>query len=182
MLKTEKPVNGKELTKNENFLHRARRMSNLSATLSKMLDEKSMTAAELSRITGIDDATISRWKNGKQTSIPSNDLHAIAKAITSDPTEQARLTLARMQDLCKGPGAQFIDIQIKQRSQVREESGKHESWPPMTPKFERCLRILANYSDQTEVRDIVVGLADILEPATPTRPKRRPVLEKSEKN
>lgn len=162
-------------------------MSNLSATLSKMLEEKQMTSAELSRITGIDDATISRWKNGQQLSMPSNDLHAIAKAITSDPSEQARLTLARMLDLCRGPGAQFIDIQIRKKGELREQTASYDvGWPPMTPRFERAMRILAQASDQTEVRDIVVGLADILEPPpkppTKTTSRKRRVLDPEEEN
>lgn len=147
-----------------------------------------MTAAELSRVTGIDQATISRWKNGAQLSIPSDDLHIVAKAITGDPAEQARLTLAHMLDICQGPGADQIDIQIRKTGLRESVAKKYEpGWPPMTPKFERALRVLATYADQTEVRDIVQSLADILEPepepkSTPPT-KRRPIrLGKEEKN
>jgi hypothetical protein len=152
--------------KNEKLLLPTFPMSYLSACLSQLMTQYGLKGADITRATGLDSATISRWLTGTQVSIRDEDIEKVAKAVSKKPEEQAMLIAARMKDVCKGPGSNLIEIRIGSRSVLREEA---QSWgrPPLPEKYEHAFRILAENMNDPDVRDLVLSVAGLLDRADP---------------
>lgn len=137
-------------------------MSNLAEAIQRLMEKNEVRfAVELARRTGIEEATISRWRNGIQISISDEDLEKLARAITSDPKQQAELVAARMRDVCHGPGAELVSVQIEERT-LREEPQPYGQ-KKLPPKGRDTFNTLADeYISDGDLRDVLDGLANII--------------------
>jgi transcriptional regulator with XRE-family HTH domain len=137
-------------------------MSQLQKALVSLMERKRVNAAELSRITDVDRATISRWVNGSQLRMSDESLERIARALTDNPVEQAELIAARMLDIRTGPGSDLIAVTIA-KSAVKPRLSN--DWTAELPvKIEKAFRTIAAHIDQQEVRDLLLAIEELLEP------------------
>lgn len=136
-------------------------MSYLSHALNELMTEAGIRNVELSRKTKIDQPTISRWRRGEQVSINDEHLQAIAKALTPDPRKQAKLVVARMRDVCYGPGAELVEIRLAGQT-LREEPIHYGTKLP--PQLERAFEIIrGNVNHDDDLRDILIALANLFD-------------------
>lgn len=96
-------------------------MSNIAVAIDKLINEcePPMTGAELARASGIQEAQISRIRNGRQIWMNPDDMTKIALTLCKGDLKSkrlkkihARLLHARMLDECTGPGADLITITL----------------------------------------------------------------------
>ena len=75
-------------------------MSNLANAIQRLMDKNGIRfAVEVAKKSGIEEATISRWRNGIQTSISDEDLEKLARSLSNDSKDHAELIVARMRDV-----------------------------------------------------------------------------------
>jgi len=141
-------------------------MSNFGAKLADLLERSRLSAADLSRLTKISEAQISKWINGKQTYVSAGDLEALCLALTTDIHEQAELIRAHLLDeRPETKAGKLIDVRI-----LTEAGGRalHLDTPiyrvPLSPKLQRAFDVLMEESvADADVRDTVLGIASILD-------------------
>lgn len=139
-------------------------MSNLSKTITKILEERGMKPADLARVSGIAESKLSRWLNGVQKFIDDDDLEKIANAIGGSKRQQAELVVARLRDLLSGPGSELVRVSIlgETEQHLREASLPYRAKLP--PKWEKVLNILAEHiPDDSDLRSVLEGLANMYE-------------------
>jgi len=141
-------------------------MSYLSNALEELLDLRAMTAMKLAEITGIDGATISRWRSGSQISVSDADIEKLCGALAEDDQERAKLIAARMMDVRRGPGAELIVVRIKDQV-MREDPVPYGTKLP--PAQEEAFKLLRQNMADTDVRKIVMGTAELLARAKPKK-------------
>lgn len=142
-------------------------MSFLATALTDLMARRGMKNVELANKTGIDPATITRWKNGEQVSITDEDLVKVAEALSDEPREQAEVVAARMKDVCLGPGSQLIELHISGSPEMRNSAGPYIV--PLPPKVERAFEILREaVTKDKATRDTLIGLANILSKGDPS--------------
>lgn len=136
-------------------------MSYLSACISQQMKRHGLKAVDVATSTGIDKGNLSRILNDSQKSIRDEDLTRIAKAISNDPQEHAELVAARMKDACTGSGADLIEIRINDRTVLRDAPAYGVT--PLSEKNENALRIIRENMDDTDVREVILGIAGLLD-------------------
>src|ERR1700690_2012456 len=93
-------------------------MSYISNAIEELLVKNKLTAAGLSRASGMTEAQISRYRNGKKTWVSSEDLIRIARGFCPPPNADlmpeihAFLLYACLRDVYVGPGADYISIAL----------------------------------------------------------------------
>ena len=87
-------------------------MSYLANAIDELSNENNKNGAEIARISGLNPAQISRWKNAEQMSIKPDCLNKLARAFSPSPEVHARLLSAHLRDQCSGPGANYISIKL----------------------------------------------------------------------
>jgi DNA-binding Xre family transcriptional regulator len=143
-------------------------MSYLATVLSDLMISKGLRNVDLATKAGIDPATITRWRSGEQISISDEDLEKVATVISDDPREQAELIVARMKDVCIGPGSEFINIDISGGAPMalKESEGSYNVKLP--PKVERAFRILRSHvMENKPLRDIIISMANMFQRGDP---------------
>lgn len=143
-------------------------MSYFAAKLAGLLESKKMRASELSRISDINDALISRWINGQQKFVSNGDLAALCASISSDPRDRAELIRAHLLDEMAGPGSELIEIHIKGQSAQELKDDRILYRAGALPlKLMRAFEILAREAiTDADVRAVILGLANVVEPAS----------------
>ena len=126
--------------------------------LDKLIEEfKIGSAAEISRRSKVDAATLSRVRNGQQSFSPE-DLDAVAKSISSSRNVHARLLYAHLQDQLRSPGGDLISIKIR-------GGGSKPSKPETTklpPRLARNIEIISkNLINNPGLRRSIEGLASL---------------------
>jgi transcriptional regulator with XRE-family HTH domain len=149
-------------------------MSYLATEMARILREREMKPIELSKSSGVTQSQISRLLNGQQVSIADEDFESISTVLGRDPKEQATLLAARMRDVCRGPAADRIKIQISGEDLIRETPPPYGIKFP--PALEQAFAIIHSWVlEDDDVRDIIVGLANLKrtgDPATGKKLKR----------
>lgn len=130
-------------------------MSKFGTTLKALMEQNHRSAAELSRITGINQSSFSRWIKGDQGSIALADFERVAPAVSSAPEQQAQLLRALLLDNCSGPGSDLLEITIR-----NAPAELHDI--PMPTGLKDALAALGDWAkDDDEVRQVVTHLANI---------------------
>jgi hypothetical protein len=128
--------------------------SEFGLRLRGLIKEKHKLASHVAKDAAQSPSVLSRLMSGEQKTISPTVYEAIVKAVTHDPREQADLLRAYLRDCCLGPGAELIDIRVKDA---------HNGKSKLPRSVEHSLTILrALCEDQTEVAALVVALADTL--------------------
>jgi transcriptional regulator with XRE-family HTH domain len=142
-------------------------MSNLANAIDQLLNEHGRTAADLSRLTGITPAQISRWINGDQISIKPDCLKRLADGFSNSLETHARLLFATLQDCRTGPGSKYVLLKLNlSRDMTESEHGHKINLPPAD---QRDLDIIANrISHNRDVRDLIRAVADLCRRNAPT--------------
>lgn len=137
-------------------------MSYFGAKLEELLERNKLTAAELSRASGLKDGLISRWITGSQDFVSHEALEAITAVISKKPAEQAELIKAHLLDECVGQGASLIEINILGHAgQVKEASTPYSVVPSL--RIQRALEIMARESvTDADVRNLILSTGDLL--------------------
>ena len=150
-------------------------MSHLANALSELLIEYNMTAADLSRASGIRDAQISRLRNGIQVWISGDGLMRLARGFCPASDVQAgkahaKLLYARLHDECTGCGAKFISIKLDIDSELKDSPPAANGHKPvLPPKLQRHLEVLENHvAENRHVRDMVGILANFCQCGAPS--------------
>lgn len=135
-------------------------MSYLAAALTKLMDARGLKNVELANTTGIDQATISRWRNGLQKSITDEDLSKLSHALAQDRREQAEILAARMKDVGVGPGSEFIQVLVAGEAITETGTATEKK---LSPQMERSFEILRRHVDDVDLRNIILHLATAFE-------------------
>jgi DNA-binding Xre family transcriptional regulator len=151
-------------------------MSHFAVALEQLLKENQMTAAGLSRASGLTEAGISRLKSGLQTWVNARDLEKIAQSFTASkgeplPKIHARLLLARLQDECFGPGAGLVTIALASDPKPPALNGNASAATPvLPPKLQQHLDVIsAHIAENRHVRDLVESIANLCLDRSPNR-------------
>jgi transcriptional regulator with XRE-family HTH domain len=139
-------------------------MSNFGSKLAELLERNNLRAAQLSRVTNINDALISRWINGRQTFINRKDLANICNVISQAPKEQAELILAHLLDeRGTGPGSQLVKISIDGSAPAAEPVPQYSTVLPL--KIHRALTLIGTESlTDPDIRSLIMSVAKLCEP------------------
>lgn len=139
-------------------------MSYFSKELESIMQEKKISsAAELSRISGVDQATLSRVRYGEQQ-ISHSDLDALAKAIDGSAQIHARMLRARLSEDLRPPGGDLIDIDIRGNVPPLKESRGPDYVVALPAPLEKAMRSIAsNVVGDQALKEIVIGLGKICE-------------------
>jgi transcriptional regulator with XRE-family HTH domain len=139
-------------------------MSNFGAKLSELLERKKLSQAEISRVTGLSEALISKWTNGQQKFVSNDDLAKLCAYISTNPKEQAELIRAHLYDEMPAPGSELIDIRIKGLgSYFKDAAPSYRTALPLN--LQRALDILGQEAlTDSDVRAVILGLAGIVTP------------------
>jgi transcriptional regulator with XRE-family HTH domain len=138
-------------------------MSYFATELEALIIEKKINSgAELSKISGVDQATLSRVRSGTQQ-ISHQDLDKIAHTFGPSSAIHARLLAARLREELRPPGGGLIEIDVRDSEQpkIREQANSYGT--KLTPKLQRIFGILAKHVEETELRNILTNLANLYE-------------------
>jgi len=127
-------------------------MSYFQDALERQMTATGINQVELSRATGISQPQISKWLRGGQTSLSEDQMTVIANALSKDPSVQAALVAAHLQDEKFGPGSELIAI-------------SQQGGAPELPKTdgEKAIHYLSQLRiHQPEVNDLIITLAGCL--------------------
>lgn len=149
------------------FSHNANRMSFFSVKLNALMVRKNLSAADLGRLTNIDDAKISRWLNDKQRHVDPADLERLAASLGQNKADQAQLLVSHLQDMCVGPGADLVQIQIGEAPAYITE--RHEI--PLPPRLETAFAVLRANIEDPDLQQILVSLANLFNKPSPQSSK-----------
>jgi len=140
-------------------------MSNFGAKLAELLARNKMRAAELARITNLNDSLVSKWINGQQVFVSNSDLAKITGAISALPKEQAELIKAHLMDEMSGPGSEMIEIRIKGQVSLAQKESATPYVTPLPLKIQRALEILGREAvTDADVRGILISMAHLVDP------------------
>ena len=143
-------------------------MSYISNAIEELLVKNKLTAAGLSRASGMTEAQISRYRNGKQTWVSSEDLIRIARGFCPPPNADlmpeihAFLLYACLRDVYVGPGADYISIALAADHAV---PGLGEmtrpAMPILPPRDQQNLDVIAiNIPKDRNIRDLTESVAN----------------------
>lgn len=128
-----------------------------------------MSAAGLSRVSGINEASISRFRNGEQVRVSSEDLVRIASGFCPSPNAvsmaetHAYLLRARLQDECVGPGAKLISIVVTSGTRTSAScEAAQVPRPVLPPRDQQNLDLITSHITKSHlVRDFVQSVANL---------------------
>lgn len=138
-------------------------MSQFAAELETVKVERQINAAEICRITGVEQAVLSRVKNGAQN-ITFDELERVCLAFAIAPVYQARLLRARLLDECHRPGGKLLSIEIKGEpgtAELRETAPGYTASLP--PAHARAIQKIVNHMPKdARLRNVVLFMAERL--------------------
>jgi transcriptional regulator with XRE-family HTH domain len=88
-------------------------MSYLSIALQRQTERHRLNQSELARGCGLSKSYISRLFNGESHELSDQNFIAILKIFSADQLAQAELVAARCMDARVGPGADLVEIKVK---------------------------------------------------------------------
>ena len=137
-------------------------MSNFGSKLAEILERNKMRASELSRASKITEALISRWINGQQIFVSTDDLATITSTLNKSSADQAALIRAHLLDeMGVAPGCQLIDISVRNSPGMNETTPNYRVSLPL--RLQRAFDVLERESvTDADVRSVIVGLANTL--------------------
>jgi transcriptional regulator with XRE-family HTH domain len=148
-----------------NFLYSEQEMSNFGAKLAETLEQNKLSQAELSRLTDISEALISKWMNGQQTFVSTEDLGKLCVHITSKPKERAELVRAHLYDEMPDKGAELLNVSISGTISYLKETAPARA--PLPLNLQRAFKILQREAlHDADVRAVILGLTKIVAPET----------------
>lgn len=131
-------------------------MSNFSEELEKQMATKPASQVEAAELSGISQSQISKWLRSEQTSISSDQITALAKALSDDPVKHANLVKAHLLDEKFGAGSELVRIEIDSPAEWKDK-------PRPRSKGERAMNYLAEQRViSRDVNDLVIDLAKCL--------------------
>ena len=143
-------------------------MSHISNAIEALLVKNNMSAAGLSRVSGINEAQISRLRTGEQICVNPNDLVRIARGCY--PTANAdfiaevhaQLLCAHLQDERVGPGAKYISIVVTPgASTVGSCEAAQAPRPVLPPRDQQNIDVITSHITKSHlVRDLVQSVAN----------------------
>lgn len=95
-------------------------MSYFSTALKRIAERNALKQADLVRESGLTRSHVSRLFTGDQKLVYDSDFAAILRVFKHDPRDQAELIAARCMDVRNGPGAELVEITVKDRAERRE--------------------------------------------------------------
>ena len=134
-------------------------MSYFASEMTRLMDIRKMSPADVFRVTGIAESTLSRWLNDKQKRCSPADLERLCHCLGRNTREQAGLIRARLLDQCYGPGAELIHIQVGREPMLMMESHR----PPLPPKIEAAFGTLRQNFEDPDLQLILIGLAELFQ-------------------
>lgn len=131
-------------------------MSNLADEINRQIDAKSLTQMEVAERAGISQSQISKWTRGEQTSLDSEQLAALAKALSTDVEDHAALVKAHLLDEKFGPGAELVEVALIHASALKDK-------PKPRSKGERAMVWLSQERLRNpELNEMLIDLARLL--------------------
>lgn len=135
-------------------------MSYFGTQLDELLKRKKMKAADLARLSGVGEPTISRYRRGEQIWVDPGDLARLSRTISDRPHEQAELIRARLLDENQGPGSELVRIEIS-GSELKESP--HSYGIRLANDLEQAITVIReNIIKDQNVREIVLALGNLL--------------------
>ncbi len=95
-------------------------MSYFSTALKRIAERNALKQADLVRESGLTRSHVSRLFTGDQKLVYDSDFAAILRVFQRQPHDQAELIAARCMDVRNGPGAELVEITVKDRAERRE--------------------------------------------------------------
>lgn len=97
-------------------------MSYLSIALQRQTERHRLNQSEVARGCGMSKSYISRLFSGEAHELSDQNFTAILKVFSADSQAQAELVAARCMDARVGPGADLVDIRVKDagKAEMRE--------------------------------------------------------------
>lgn len=92
-------------------------MSYFSTALKRVAERNAIKQADIVRRSGLTRSHVSRLFTGNQSTVHDADMAAILRVFGGNPQEQAELIAARCKDVRTGPGAELVDITVRNRNQ-----------------------------------------------------------------
>jgi transcriptional regulator with XRE-family HTH domain len=136
-------------------------MSYFGNALQELLNRKKMKAVRLAELSRVGQPTISRLINGDQLSPSPEDFENIARALTSEPEEQAELLRAHLLDERRGPGSELINITVV-GFEARESAVQYDVKLP-EPLERAFIALRAKVVLDKDWRDTIEGLGNLAE-------------------
>lgn len=105
---------------------------------------------------GMSQGQISYWRNGRQTSIGSEQMQALQAALSSDPLDHAALIRAHLRDENFGLATELVRVEVDTPAEVKDR-------PRPKTKGEKALHFLGEQRMiSRDVNDLVIDLARCL--------------------
>lgn len=131
-------------------------MGRLSIELERLLADKGWSQKALSEASGVDPAVINRTMRSRST-ISDENYRAIVIALTADPMEQAVCQVARLQDLCRGPGEELVEVRTKVPNSLLAPPRQRKTKQVMLERAESYLHHAAR--QKSDVSELIIDLA-----------------------
>ena len=100
-------------------------MSYLSSALNRLADRNGLRQADIVRESGLNKSFVSRLFNAEKVTVLDEDFLQLLKAFCKTPGDQAELIAARCMDGRVGPGAESVEIRVRQSN---ESPRKERNW------------------------------------------------------
>lgn len=95
-------------------------MSYFSTALKRVAERHGLKQADLVRESGLTRSHVSRLFTGDQKLVYDADFAALLRVFQHDSRDQAELIAARCRDVRNGPGAELVEISVKDQAGRRE--------------------------------------------------------------
>lgn len=131
-------------------------MSFLAEEIERQMTVQNLDQTTVAQRAGMSQGQISKWRNNVQTTIDTDQMHALQLALSADPDDHASLIRAHLRDEAFGHAADRVTIEV---------AGTHElqDRPRPRTKGERAMAFLAESRiESKDVNDLLIDLARCL--------------------
>jgi hypothetical protein len=136
----------------------------LASVLRVQMEKRGLSAADISRKTGLQQSWLSRLLNGIQTYTTHEDFTTLLGCFAKDehgrpsPEDQAEITAGRMMDHRVGPGAELVKVTVKSPA-----GGQRQLDPvKISPEAQRAFDFLKLSPDQDRMAPMIINLAKVI--------------------
>ena len=131
-------------------------MSFIADEIDRQLESQGTNAMRVAEVSNISASQIYKWTNNEQTSISREQIDALARAISSDINDHARLVRAHLLDEKFGPGSELVRVELDTPAELKDQ-------PRPRAKGEKAMEFLAQERMTSRaVNDLVIDLAKCL--------------------
>lgn len=145
-------------------------MSHLAATIDILLDEYEKKPADLSKVSKIPQAVISRWRSGDQVWISHEDIEKLALAFGSADRKKIHATLLRAHLLDEAQGrTDLVTVEILPEILGGQAIPKSKGpLPhPLPPKLDHAMKVInERLLNDKDIQHHILSLANLLEKGT----------------